>query len=177
MKIRAAFCIAVTVITTLACGGATTDTPKTTEPVTTEPVASTSTLPEPWGSMNLPVGVGEVLTADNTMLLVTYETASLTSLSTDWSNAVMAAGYVQAEDVSTPGLTAIIYKKDTKLVGLATGQEEGVNFAYMEDLGVVADSAIRSGRRPGVAARRGGGSGTGGGSTTGGKGGKGKRNQ
>ena len=147
----------------LACMGKTSTTPPPppdpAAPATpTAPAApaapSASTLPAEWAALSLPIGDGEVVVADDDKLLVAYDTGSLTTLSDAWVAALNAQGYQQREDVSSPGVTALVFGKGGQLYGLATGQEEGSNFAYMEDLGRVKNSAIRGKHLPGLGGRR-----------------------
>lgn len=124
-------------------------TPDEVEPTEVATPAPTS-LPEPWASMMLPVGDGEIIEASAESALVSYPTSSLLTLTNTWTGALTNAGYAQVEDVSKPGITALIFRKANNQVGLVTGQEEGVNFAYVEDLGKVKTSMVRGQRKAGL---------------------------
>lgn len=141
----------------LACGGSSTEpaTTTTTTPTQTTAPAANPSLPEPWASMSLPVGSGEVVDATVESVLVAYPSESLITLTNTWTDALIKNGFSKSQDVSQPGITAIIFAKGPQQVGLATGQEEGVNFAYVEDLGKVSTSVVRGQRKPGM--RKGGG--------------------
>ena len=147
----------------LACSGiqppvtsdnTTTDgtTPDVTTPdpvVEAAPEEAGDALPEPWAGMLLPIGDGEVVEVTTDHILVAYPTASLLTLTNTWTGAMTNGGYTQVEDVSQPGITGLIFKKGAQIMGLATGQEEGVNFAYVEDLGKVERSMVRGQRKLG----------------------------
>jgi len=121
----------------LACGGG---EEATENAVVDEKGAN---LNSPWKDMNLPVGAGEVLVDSTSMLLVGWESGDIDATTKDWNSAVSGAGWDKEEELisgSTGAIhTAIIYKKDSSHVGLATGIEDGIVFAYMEDLGKIAD--------------------------------------
>lgn len=150
----------------LACSGGTPTAPVATPPAAPAPVAApppaapapaaapASALPYPWSALNLPVGAGEVITSDNDKLLIGYESDSLLSLTNAYVGTLTAQGYVQKEDVSFPGVTALVFGKGTQMFGLATGNEEGLNFVYMEDLSNGKSSNIRSRKMPGTGGAR-----------------------
>lgn len=121
-----------------------------TDGSTTDDAPVPTTLPAPWAAMMLPVGDGTIVEASAEAALVSYPTDSLLTLTNTWTGALVNAGYAQAQDVSKPGLTALIFRKGTSQVGLATGQEQGLNFAYVEDLGKVKRSMIRGQRQAGL---------------------------
>lgn len=147
----------------LACGGGdegTTTTDQGGDEVTddgsSDDVADDSvelpetSLTDPWKSMNLPVGDGTVVVSDSSVLLVGYQDDStVKSLTNDYRSAIAADGWTQTEDYSTSEFTAILYEKDKQQIGFAAGVEEGITFAYMEDLGKVAkeESAIAAAKK------------------------------
>ena len=90
------------------------------------------TLAEPWASMSLPVGSGLVFASDPTMMLVSYDGDQVSSQASAYGSAIGAAGWSQAEDMSTPDFTARVYTKGNDAVGLGVGAEEGMTFVYME---------------------------------------------
>jgi len=178
----------------LACAGGgdeeATDNAKTEEPKdeakdeAKDVDAKGAKLNQPWKDLNLPVGNGEVLVDSAEMLLIGWESGNITTVTQDFKAKIGDAGWAVEEELVSGSQgainTAIIYKKDSVQVGLATGEEDGVIFVYMEDLGKVSsdDSAIRNPDRRDkiggdVRARRGGKAGKGGGGGGGGKSGKG----
>jgi hypothetical protein len=102
------------------------------------------TLSEPWNSMKLPINDGNVVVSDKVTLLVAYDSASISSLTSSYSAAIEKAGWSKSEDYSSPDFTAIIYTKGSQSVGFASGVESGITFAYMEDLDGVPDSAVKA---------------------------------
>lgn len=161
------------VIAVLACTGgtATPEAPPAPEapapaPVEAAPAVNTNLSP-PFSTMGLPVGTGQVLESTTNHILVIWEGSSQTSaqLTADWQLAMTKAGYVASETVDTgdANVTAIVYKTTTSAMGLATGMEDGLLFAYVEDITAGGESVVRKGGRPGVGARRGGRGGGGGG--------------
>ena len=90
------------------------------------------TMAEPWASMGLPVGSGLVFASDPTMMLVSYDGYQVSSLASSYGSAIGAAGWSQAEDMSTPDFTAKVFTKGNDAVGLGVGAEEGMTFVYME---------------------------------------------
>ncbi len=116
-------------------------------------------LNQPWKGMNLPVGEGEVLVDTASMLLVGWDGGSITSLTKDFKARIGDAGYKVSEELVSGSQgsvnTAIIYQKDKGYVGLLTGEEDGVTYVYMEDLGedVAEDSTIKDPDKRGGVAR------------------------
>ncbi len=167
MRPLSLFVSGLALVAVLACGGS-----SSTETTSTSSQSSSSapaqTLPEPWGSMSLPIGTGEVVDATVESVLVAYPSESLITLTNTWTDSLIKNGYTKSQDVSQPGITAIIFAKGPQQVGLATGQEEGVNFAYVEDLGKVSSSVVRGQRKAGMKPRGAGGRGPGGGGPGGG---------
>lgn len=108
-------------------------------------------LTEPWKSMSLPIDDGVVVVSDKTVMLVAYDDASVSGLTGSYSRAIEKDGWSKAEDYSTPDFTAIVFKKGSQQVGFASGVEEGLTFAYMEDLDGVSEgsSAIASAKKGG----------------------------
>lgn len=192
MKKFTALTIAFLGLGILACAGGsdeegttdgTTDEAKEETKETTDVDAKGAKLNSPWKEMNLPVGDGEVLVDTSEMLLVGWEGGSVTSMTQDFKARIIDAGWAVDEELVSGSQgsvnTAIIYKKDSTQIGLATGEEDGIIFAYMEDLGKVSDddSAIRNpDKRSGIGSdarsRRGGGK-SGGGKSGGGNSGGG----
>ncbi len=186
MKKQLLGALAPILVASLACGGQETTT--TTEPApapapVAEPVppppAPAAALVAPWSTLGLPVGSGtiEEQTADH--LLVTYSDPAMTpqTITSDWQLALTKAGYTASEtvDTGTADITAIVYKTTTTAMGLATGREDGVLFAYMEDITAGGESVVRRGgrgARKGARAGGGGGAGAGGGEGKAGKAGK-----
>ncbi|MBM4393586.1 MAG: hypothetical protein FJ090_20875 [Deltaproteobacteria bacterium] len=173
--------LAPILIASLACGGQETTT--TTTPETTAPPAETTPPPAPepapaaalvapWSTLGLPVGSGTVEEQTANHLLVTYSDPAMTpqTVTSDWQLALTKAGYTASEtvDTGTADITAIVYKTTTTAMGLATGREDGVLFAYMEDITAGGDSVVRRGGR---GARKGARAGAGGGGMGGGMGG------
>ena len=167
--------LALAGLSLLACGGGTAPvapTPPTpvatpvapvatpVAPVATADSAPTSSLPYPWSALALPLGMGEVIEVSGELLLVAYDAQDLRALTNAYMGALTAQGFVQKEDVSFPGVTALVYEKTGQFYGLATGTEDGANFVYMEDLGKIGTrSSIRGKKAPGVKGRRKGGGG------------------
>ena len=118
-------------------------------PVVAEAPSSSSALVAPWNTYGLPVADGEILDNDGESILIMYDTYSGGSkqLTADWQVALGTAGFLVSETVNTgdANITAVIYKKNTTLVGLAVGMEEGALFAYMEDLTGGQESVVRKG--------------------------------
>jgi hypothetical protein len=108
-------------------------------------------LTEPWKSMKLPIDDGVVVVSDKTVMLVAYDDASVSGLTSSYTRAIEKNGWSKAEDYSTPDFTAIVYKKGSQQVGFASGVESGLTFAYMEDLDGVTESssAIASAKKGG----------------------------
>jgi hypothetical protein len=108
-------------------------------------------LTQPWKSMSLPIDDGVVVVSDKTVMLVAYDDASVSGLTSSYSRAIEKAGWSKAEDYSTPDFTAIVFKKGSQQVGFASGVEEGLTFAYMEDIDGVSEgsSAIASAKKGG----------------------------
>lgn len=108
-------------------------------------------LTEPWKSMSLPIDDGVVVVSDKTVMLVAYDDASVSGLTSSYTRSIEKAGWSKAEDYSTPDFTAIVYKKGSQQVGFASGVEEGLTFAYLEDLDGVSEgsSAIASAKKGG----------------------------
>lgn len=151
----------VTLLSILACGGmGTTTEPTTSTPATpaTPAPAPVSPLVAPWSTLGLPVGNGEIVENTSQKLLITYTdyTGGGPQLTSDWQLALTKAGYVASETVDTgdANISAIVYKTTTTALGLATGTDDGVPFAYMEDITAGGASVVRSGGRAGAGARR-----------------------
>lgn len=178
MKLPLAISIFPIVTAILACTGGTT-TPEAppapveaapapvAEPVPAAPAANPN-LPAPFSTMGLPVNSGIVVeaTADHILIIWEGSTKPSAELTAEWQLAMTTAGYVASETVDTgdPMITAVVYKTATSAMGLATGLEDGMLFAYVEDITTgTSESVVRKGGRPGVGARRGGGGGGGGG--------------
>lgn len=190
MNLKIVGAIAPVLFSILACGGGeTTTTTTTTEPppapeapATPPPAPAAAALVAPWSTLGLPVGAGTVEEQTANHLLVIYDAGTTTpqQITADWQLALTKVGYTASEtvDTGTADITAIIYKTTTTAMGLATGIEDGIMFAYMEDITAGGDSVVRKGGRAGAAARRGrgggGGGGAGGGEGKAGKFGKGE---
>ncbi len=206
MRKFTALTIAFLGLSILACSGGSDDEGTKSEPeapqeeVKSDLDAKGAKLNQPWKEMNLPVGDGEVLVDTSSMLLIGWDGGSITALTQDFKARIGDAGYKVSEELVSGSQgsvnTAIVYQKDKGYVGLLTGEEDGVTYVYMEDLGetVADDSTIKDpDKRGGIArdarSRKGGkksgrssgskgGGGKGGGQRggrSGGKGGKGGR--
>lgn len=132
----------------LACIGGKDD--QTSSDQADQSVATTSALAEPWGSMNLPLGDGQILKADPHMLLVAWDQGGDKNMvHDDWKNAITAKGWAFQESYQNTDFIASIFKKNHDFVGLAIGNDAETNalYAYMEDLGDLEGGDVAQARQ------------------------------
>lgn len=131
-----------------------------------------------WASMSLPWSGGELVANDESMLLVSWGTASVSSLNSQYDAALTGDGWSGQALLIDDEMVVSSYARASSSIGLMVLSEEGQTYAYLEDLSIVEESAVesaRTGERPsGVSSRRGGRRGKGGKWGKGGKGGRGK---
>ncbi len=89
-------------------------------------------LTEPWSSMGLPVSDGMVFLSEPTQLMVSFEGARVTEITSDWAGSIQSSGWSLVEDMGTPEFTARVYSKGDDAMALGVGAEEGMTFAYLE---------------------------------------------
>ena len=65
-------------------------------------------LTSPWKSMGLPIGDGVVVASDKTVVLVAYDDATVSSLTSSYTRAIEKDGWSKADDYSTSDFTAIV---------------------------------------------------------------------
>ncbi len=79
-------------------------------PPPTEHIAPWSaTVGAPWAAWDLPVGSGQVVYSDATVLSIRYDADEIATLARDWRTAVRAAGGVEQTDISEGGLWSVSY--------------------------------------------------------------------
>jgi hypothetical protein len=100
-------------------------------------------LTDPWSSMGLPIDDGVVVASDDKAMRVAYDDASVSGLTSAYTHSIHKHGWAEAENHSSPSLTAIVYEKNGQRIGFSAGLEDGLTVAYMEDMGLAqADRAV-----------------------------------
>jgi hypothetical protein len=143
----------------LACSGLdSTDEPPATPPVT-GPEEAPAAVSAPWAAMGLPWSGGELLASDPTMLLVAWEGQSVSSIASSYDTAMSASGFSGMGLISEAELVVSSYSRADTNIGMMVITEEGLTYAYLEDVSTVEESAVesaRAGKRPpGISGRKG----------------------
>ena len=142
----------------LACAGL--ESSDEAAPVIPPSSSAPAELTGVWASMNLPWSGGELVASDETMLLVAWGSAAVSSINAQYDAALVGVGWTGTALLEDAELVVASYSRDAINIGLMVITEDGQTFAYMEDLSMVEESAVesaRSGERPtGVSSRRGG---------------------
>ncbi len=127
----------------LACSGLdSTDEPPATPPVT-GPEEAPAAVSAPWAAM----------------LLVAWEGQSVSSIASSYDTAMSASGFSGMGLISEAELVVSSYSRADTNIGMMVITEEGLTYAYLEDVSTVEESAVesaRAGKRPpGISGRKG----------------------
>ncbi len=114
MKLVRAFAVgSFLALASLACSGMPTSIPM-----------PTAELTAPWKGMDLPIGAGNVLMSDESMLSVQYSGDKVKKLKGGYVKAIKGSGFKQLADGSSNGNVAVTFqnkKKKTMALGITSG--------------------------------------------------------
>jgi hypothetical protein len=116
MKLRHLVFATSVVLTSLACGGL------GGSAMTGMPSVSVA---EPWSSMSLPIGDGNVVFSEATSMTIMYSSGTVADYAAQYESAITGAGWSQTYRSDDAGSITVLYSKDGQTMTLSVLESLG----------------------------------------------------